>query len=92
MDALVKSGRVKPADRAYHLNFAASLAGVEATFDFAAPDGTVEKLTAEERYLRELEAREPLPVAMDFSAGVTPAHVSGPAVPAYQTVDYTSKM
>ena len=92
IDALVKSGRVKPADRAYHLNFAASLAGVEVTFDFAAPDGTVEKLSAEERYFRELEAREPLSVVMDFSAGVTPAHVSGPAVPAYETADYTAKL
>lgn len=92
MDALVKSGRVKPADRAYHLNFAASLAGVEATFDFAAPDGTVEKLSAEERYFRELEAREPLPVVLDFSAGVIPAHVAGPAAPAYQTADYTAKL
>ena len=92
MDALVKSGRVKPADRAYHLNFAASLAGVEATFDFAASDGTVEKLSAEERYFRELESREPLPVVLDFSAGVTPAHISIPAAPAYQTADYTAKL
>ena len=50
------------------------------------------KLSAEERYFRELEAREPLPVVMDFSAGVTPAHVSGPAVPAYETADYTAKL
>lgn len=92
MDALVKSGRVKPADRAYHLNFAASLAGVEATFDFAASDGTVEKLSAEDRYFRELESREPLPVVLDFSAGVTPAHISGPAAPAYQPADYTAKL
>ncbi len=92
MDALVKSGRVKPADRAYHLNFAASLAGVEATFDFAASDGTVEKLSAEERYFRELESREPLPVVLDFSAGVMPAHISGPAAPAYQPADYTAKL
>lgn len=92
MDALVKSGRVKPADRAYHLNIAASLAGVEATFDFAASDGTVEKLSAEDRYFRELESREPLPVVLDFSAGVTPAHISGPAAPAYQTADYTAKL
>ena len=92
MDALVKSGRVKPADRAYHLNFAASLAGVEATFDFAASDGTVEKLSAEERYFRELEAREPLPVVLDFSAGVIPAHVAGPAATDYQTADYTAKL
>lgn len=92
MDALVKSGKVKPADRAYHLNFAASLAKVEDTFDFAAPDGTIEKLSAEERYFRELEKREPSPLTLDFSAGMVPAHVTGATAPAVQPADYTAKL
>lgn len=93
MDALVKSGKVKPAERANCLCFAAMLGKQSETFDFAASDGTVEKLSAEERYFRELESREPSGVTLDFSAGVTPAHLSGPAAASgYQPADYTDKL
>lgn len=92
MDALVKSGRVKPADRSTCLSFAAMLGKQSETFDFAAPDGSVKKLSAEERYFRELESREPSAVTLDFSAGVTPAHISDPAAPVYQSADFIDKL
>lgn len=78
MDELVKSGRVKPAERAMYMSFAAMLAKQTETFDFASPDGTVQKLSAEERYFRELESRQPNPVTLDFSAGNPPQHQQQP--------------
>lgn len=92
MDALVKSGRVKPAERANCLSFAAMLGKQSETFDFAAPDGSIQKLSAEERYFRDLESREPSGITLDFSVGVTPAHLTNPAAPAYQPADYTDKL
>lgn len=92
MDALVKSGKVKPSERAHHLSFAAMLGKQSETFDFAASDGTVEKLSAEERYFRDLESRTPHPVTQDFSASVLPAHYYEATAPVYQSADYTSKL
>ncbi len=41
---LVKAGKVKPAEKASILDFAARLAAQTDTVDFAAPDGTKEKI------------------------------------------------
>ena len=72
---LVKAGKVKPAEKASILDFAARLAAQTDTVDFAAPDGTKEKISLEERYLRELEARPMDERGTDFSA--PPAHTGG---------------
>lgn len=70
--ALVKAGKVKPAERADVLDFAAKLAGQDGTVDFSAPDGKREAMTLEERYFRDLEARPVDERFTDFSA--PPAH------------------
>lgn len=72
---LVKAGKVKPAEKASVLDFAARLATQTGTVDFAAPDGKTESLSMEERYFRELEARPVDERAFDFSA--SPAHTGG---------------
>lgn len=65
---LVKAGKVKPAEKAGVLEFAAKLAAQGGTVDFAAPDGTTESLSLEERYFRELEARPADERAFEFAA------------------------
>lgn len=70
---IVEQGKLKPAEKAGVLQFAAALAKQTETLDFAAPDGTVEKISLEEKYLRELEAREPDGRSMNFS--VQPKHM-----------------
>ncbi|MDK2955407.1 MAG: hypothetical protein PWQ57_903 [Desulfovibrionales bacterium] len=57
VDALVKSGRILPADKPRVLAFAASLAQAGAEMDFASADGKTEKVGQDEVYLREFEAR-----------------------------------
>ena len=90
---LVKEGKVKPAERADVLDFAAKLAGQDGTVDFAAPDGKRETLTLEERYFRDLEAR---PVderfTMDFAA--PPAHGghAGGQAPAWDPAEMAAKL
>ena len=73
--ALVKAGKVKPAEKAGVLDFAARLAAQPGTVDFAAPDGRTEKLSMEERYFRDLEARSADERGAEFSA--PPAHAGG---------------
>ena len=91
--ALVQAGKVKPAERADVLDFAAKLAGQDGTVDFAAPDGKRETLTLEERYFRDLEAR---PVderfTMDFAA--PPAHGghAGGRAPAWDPAEMAAKL
>lgn len=91
--ALVQAGKVKPAERADVLDFAAKLAGKDGTVDFAAPDGKRETLTLEERYFRDLEAR---PVderfTMDFAA--PPAHGghAGGRAPAWDPAEMAAKL
>lgn len=91
--ALVQAGKVKPAERADVLDFAAKLAGRDGTVDFAAPDGKRETLTLEERYFRDLEAR---PVderfTMDFAA--PPAHGghAGGQAPAWDPAEMAAKL
>lgn len=67
---LVKAGKVKPAEKASVLDFAAKLAELGGTVDFAAPDGKTESLSMEERYFRELGARPVDERAVDFTAPV----------------------
>ena len=69
--ALVKAGKVKPAEKAGVLDFAARLATQAGTVDFAAPDGRTEKLSMEERYFRDLEARSADERGAEFSAELT---------------------
>lgn len=69
---LVKAGKVKPAEKAGVLDFAAKLATQTETVNFSAPDGKTESLTMEERYFRDLEARPADERGADFSA--PPAH------------------
>ena len=73
--ALVKAGKVKPAEKAGVLDFAARLATQTGTVDFAAPDGRTERLSMEERYFRDLDARPVDERAAEFSA--PPAHTGG---------------
>ena len=72
---LVKAGKVKPAEKAGVLDFAARLATQDGTVDFAAPDGRTEKLSMEERYFRDLEARPADERGAEFSA--PSAHAGG---------------
>ncbi|WP_448339729.1 phage protease [Desulfovibrio piger] len=72
---LVKAGKVKPAEKAGVLDFAAKLAAQGGTVDFAAPDGGTESLSLEERYFRDLEARPADERGAEFSA--PPAHAGG---------------
>ena len=72
---LVKAGKVKPAEKAGILEFAAKLAEQTGSVDFAAPDGGTESLSLEERYFRDLEARPVDERFTDFSA--PPAHTGG---------------
>ncbi len=72
---LVKAGKVKPAEKAGVLDFAARLATQTGTVDFAAPDGKTESLSLEERYFRDLEARPADERGADFSA--PPVHAGG---------------
>lgn len=72
---LVKTGKVKPAEKAGVLDFAAKLAAQGGTVDFAAPDGGTESLSLEERYFRDLEARPADERGAEFSA--PPAHAGG---------------
>ncbi len=69
---LVKAGKVKPAEKAGVLEFAARLAAQTGTVNFAAPDGRTESLSMEERYFRDLEARPADERGYEFSA--PPAH------------------
>lgn len=89
VSALVQAGKVKPAERAGVLDFAAKLAGQDGTVDFAAPDGTKESVTLEERYFRDLEARPVDERFADFAA--PPAHAVGQA-PAYDPAEMASKL
>ena len=86
---LVKAGKVKPAERADVLDFAAKLAGRDETVDFAAPGGTKESISLEERYFRDLEARPVDERFADFSA--PPAH-AGAQTPAYDPAEMASKL
>ena len=57
VDQLIKDGKILPAERSTHLNFAEAIAGSGQEMDFAEADGKSVKLPAEEAYWRELERR-----------------------------------
>lgn len=92
--ALVQSGKVKPAERADVLDFAAKLAGQDGTVDFSAPDGAGgvkrEAVTLEERYFRDLEARPVDERFADFSA--PPAHAGGRQEQNINPAELTAKL
>lgn len=89
---LVKAGKVAPAEQAGVLSFAATLAKVAEPVDFAAPDGATERISAEERYFRELEGRPIDGRFMDFAASApAPAHAGGQAV-TFNAADMTAKL
>ena len=88
--ALVDSGKLMPALEAETLSFAAALADVQKPVSFAAPNGTPEEISAEERWFRELEARSIDPRFVNFSAKL-PAH-SQELVTNVSTVDITAKL
>lgn len=89
---MVKAGKVTPAEQAGVLSFAAMLAKVAEPVDFAVPDGATERISAEERYFRELDARPVDPRFTDFSAmAPAPIHASGQA-PAYDPAEMASKL
>lgn len=73
VSAMVEAGKITPAEKANVLQFAAALAARNETCDFAAPDGATLKLTLEEKYLRECEARPVSGMNLNFNA--PPAHV-----------------
>lgn len=91
--ALVKSGKLEPAKEKDTVSFAAALAKVDTPVNFSAADGKSEEISAEERYFRELEARHPAALSLDFSAmAPAPAHAAADAAPAYNLSDITSKL
>lgn len=57
VDHLVTSGRIKPAEKARILAFAESHAKAGGTIDFAAEGGQAEKVSLEEAFWRDFEAR-----------------------------------
>lgn len=73
VSALVAAGKITPAEKASVLQFAAALAEQDVTIDFAAPDGKTEKISLEEKYLREQEAR-PADARADAMFSAPPAH------------------
>ncbi|MBQ7607487.1 MAG: hypothetical protein IJU76_05905 [Desulfovibrionaceae bacterium] len=89
ISALVAAGKITPAEKAGILEFAARLGAQQEPFDFAASDGKVEKISLEERYMRELEARPVDGRFTDFSA--PPAHADLKE-PGWNADDITKKL
>ncbi len=58
VDALAESGRILPAEKEKVMAFAKALGDGEATMDFAKSDGSTEKVSTREAYLRDMEKRE----------------------------------
>lgn len=92
VDALIAAGKLEPAKREETLSFAAALAAVTVPVNFSAPDGKAEQVTAQEKFFRDLEARQPDARFLDFAAyAPLPAH----AAASEQTVnpaDLTAKL
>ena len=81
--ALVNSGKLEPAKEKETLEFAAALGEVKTPVNFSASDGKTEQISAEERFLRGLEATEPAPLTVNFAAYAgAPAHAAKPATSA----------
>lgn len=58
VESLMKEGKILPRDKDEILGFARALAGSEETFEFALGDGRSEKVSAEEKFWRNLEGRK----------------------------------
>ena len=89
---LVKAGKVKPAEKAGVLDFAARLATQTETVNFSAPDGKTESLTMEERYFRDLEARPADERGADFSASPAHAGHAGGQFDNFNPAELTAKL
>ena len=89
---LVKAGKVKPAEKAGVLDFAARLATQTETVNFSAPDGKTESLTMEERYFRDLEARPADERGADFSAPPAHAGHAGGQFDNFNPAELTAKL
>lgn len=77
VDALIAAGKLEPAKRDETLSFAAALAAVTVPVNFSAPDGKAEQVTAQEKFFRDLEARQADARFLDFSAHAPlPAHAA----------------
>ncbi len=60
IDALAESGRILPAEKNKIISFAKAMDDGKASMDFSRADGTSEKVSPREAWLRELEAKEPV--------------------------------
>ena len=79
VDALITAGKLEPAKREETLSFAAALAAVTVPVNFSAPDGKAEQVTAQEKFFRDLEARQADVRFLDFSVHAPlPAHAAAP--------------
>lgn len=92
VDALVKAGKLEPAKREETLSFAAALGGIEAPVNFSAADGKTEEISAEEKFFRDLEAKQADPRFLNFSLQApAPGHAMTPDA-TWSPADMTSKM
>ena len=92
VDALITAGKLEPAKREETLSFAAALAAVTVPVEFSAPDGKAEQVTAQEKFFRDLEARQADARFLDFSAHAPlPAHAAAPEQ-AINPAELTAKM
>ncbi len=66
--ALVAADKIMPGEQPKVLAFAKTLSTSAGEIEFAAPDGQTAKVTQEEAYWRELEARQPQGLLHEFSA------------------------
>lgn len=72
--SLVDAGQLEPAKEQEVIDFAKALSGIAQPVNFSSGDGKVESVSAEEKYFRDLEAKEPAGLFASFSTPA-PAHV-----------------
>ncbi len=90
VQAVVDAGRLQPAKFEEAVSFASALAGVATPVEFSV-DGKTEKISAEERYLRELEARPVDERFTSFATAPAPGHAAV-AAQQWQPNDITAKL
>lgn len=92
VDALIAAGKLEPAKREETLSFAAALAEVSTPVSFSSSTGKVEQVSAQEKFLRDLESREKDPRFVDFSsAAPLPGHAAAPNM-TINPAELTAKM
>ncbi len=80
---LVAADKILPGEKPKVLAFAKALAASDGEIEFAAPDGQTVKVTKEEAYWRELEARHPQGLLHEFAApGTTDRSQAAGKIPA----------